>query len=102
MSKADVSHSDVQASASPNLSGLQEILSERIPTFEPEDITPRLSLVHDLQLDLSRDLPLLVKKINARFDIMLDLDELMDEYERSENLTVGNLLEAIDIETELG
>lgn len=98
----DTSRTAIYDENSPNLAALQEILAERIPTFEPEDITTRLSLIHDLQLDLERDLPTLVKKINARFHIMLDLDELEDQYERTENLRVGDLLEAIDVETELG
>lgn len=98
----DTTRTAIYDENSPNLSSLQEILAERIPTFEPEDITTRLSLIHDLQLDLERDLPTLVKKINHRFHIMLDLDELMDQYERTENLRVGDLLEAIDVETELG
>lgn len=98
----DTSRTAIQDETSPNLALLQEIISERIPTFEAEDITTRLSLIHDLQLDLERDLPTLVKKINHRFKIMLELDELMEEYERTENLKVGDILEAIDVETELG
>jgi len=99
---SEMSKSNVMVKISPNLVELQEILAEKISTFEPQEIVPKLSLINDLQLNPETDLVPLIRTINRHFKITIDADELDDLYENLGDLRVGDLLEAIDDEMELG
>lgn len=86
----------VKRPLSPNLSEVQNIIAE-ITGYEPTDIQPSFSLTEDLQLNMEVDFPLIVKRVNSHFGTHLKHKELLDELD-----SVGELVELIDEETELG
>lgn len=85
-----------QETTSPTLQALQNIIAE-MTGYEPHDIQPHYHLEDDLQLDMERDFPLLIKRINRHFTTTLNSKDLMDEIE-----TIADLVEYIEDETELG
>jgi acyl carrier protein len=75
---------------------LRTVLAE-ITANEPVDILPESDLVDDLGIIPETDLPRIVKRVNAEFEIMLDQKIVMAEVE-----TVADLLTRITDEVELG
>lgn len=87
---------NIERTVSPNLAEVQNIISE-ITGYEPEDIKPSFDLEEDLQLNMDTNFILIIKRANAQFGTHLNAKELRDEVE-----TVGDLVDLIDEETELG
>jgi acyl carrier protein len=85
-----------QATSSPTLASVQDIIAE-LTGYDPQDIQPHYHLEDDLQLDLERDFPLVIKRINRHFNTNLSSKELINEVE-----TIADLVEYIEDETELG
>lgn len=87
---------NVKRPLSPNLAEVQNIISE-LTGYEPTDIQPAFSLTEDLQLNMEVDFPLVIKRANVHFGTHLKPKDVAEEVE-----TVGELVELIDEETELG
>lgn len=87
---------NVQKTVSPNLAEVQNIISE-ITGYDPDDIKPSFNLEEDLQLNMDTNFVLIIKRANAHFGTHLDAKQLRDEVE-----TVGDVVDLIDEETELG
>lgn len=87
---------NVRKPASPNLGEVQTIIAE-VTGYEPNDIQPHFNLTEDLQLNMETDFPLIIKRVNAHFGTHLQPKDISDEVE-----TIGQLVELVDEETELG
>lgn len=76
---------------------VQNIIAE-IAGYEPNDIVSTFNFEEDLGLDMERNFPLIIKRVNRHFDIDLIASHLTaDEVD-----TVADLVSLIEDETELG
>ncbi len=83
---------------SPTLKAVQEIISEATGgSYEPVDIQPTSDFEENLHIDMETDFPKIVKRVNQRFMTQFSAHELMEEVD-----TVEDLVDIIDVETELG
>jgi hypothetical protein len=83
---------------SPTLKAVQEIISVTTGgSYEPTDIQPTSDFEENLHIDMETDFPKIVKRVNQVFMTQFSAQELMEEVE-----TVADLVDIIDVETELG
>ncbi|MPM54761.1 hypothetical protein SDC9_101541 [bioreactor metagenome] len=82
------------------LNQLRQLLVE-ITGNDPEEVQMSAHLEDDLGMNLDEDLPRLVDRINAEFDIELDSKVVFEELNDAGE-TVASLLQLIRDELELG